>query len=338
MGAHRARAEDVAYAAQVSIATVSLVVNGKADGRVRPETQERVWQTIRRLGYRVDRAAQSLSTGIAQAVALVVPIMTSPYAMTVAAGVAAAIGDRYQLLFPVPARERGIHEPSIERLLDLPLDGVISQAEAAGLVRELRPDCPLVALNDFAGSRSYPTVNFNQREAAFSLADYISSVGHTHVAYLEASQATLGMTKRRNWFAERLIRQEAGSSVDPILESDIDMDDASRVFTDAWPELRKAGITALVCSTDIQAYGVLDATRDLRLNVPGRLSVASFDDLPYSRITQPALTTVGTPQLELGHVAGKLLDALITEGKVPTAPKPLPTHLNIRDSVASPRG
>src|SRR5882757_5991649 len=97
----RAKAVDVAARAGVSIATVSLVANGKAAGRVSERTSRRVLRAIEDLGYVVNSAARSLATGRRQCVALVASDMTNPFISTIAAGVSEALGAQTQLLLAV---------------------------------------------------------------------------------------------------------------------------------------------------------------------------------------------------------------------------------------------
>ncbi len=65
-GGRRATARDVARVANLSVATVSLIVNGKSTGRVSPKTEERVWEVVRQLDYRVNSTASALARGIPQ--------------------------------------------------------------------------------------------------------------------------------------------------------------------------------------------------------------------------------------------------------------------------------
>ena len=91
----------VAKHAGVSVATVSLVVNGKDRGRVSPANVERVRNSIDELGYVVDRVASSLSKGSSDLVILIAPDISNPFFAGVVAGIKEILGDRYQLLLSV---------------------------------------------------------------------------------------------------------------------------------------------------------------------------------------------------------------------------------------------
>src|SRR5436309_1665672 len=112
----RAKAVDVAQLAGVSTATVSLVANGKADGRVSDETTQRVLRAIEQLGYVIHPAARSLATGRHQCVALVARDMTNPFISTIAAGVTEGLGGDIQLMLTVTGS--GNRVPNVEQVLN----------------------------------------------------------------------------------------------------------------------------------------------------------------------------------------------------------------------------
>ncbi len=95
-------------------------------------------------------------------------------------------------------------------------------------------------------------------------------------------------------------------------------------------------MTAVVCGDDLHAYGVLRAARSLGLDVPGDLSLVGFDDLPYSELTAPALSTVNLFATRLGTEAAGLLSAYIRTGQVPRSVV-LPSALVVRASTGPAR-
>src|SRR5277367_5652363 len=120
---YRVKATDVAARARVSVATVSLVANDKAAGRVSESTVRRVRQAIDELGYVVNQAARSLATGRRQCVALVAQDITNPFISAIAAGVAEALGTQTQLLLAVSGS--GSQEPDMRHVFSAGVDGVL---------------------------------------------------------------------------------------------------------------------------------------------------------------------------------------------------------------------
>jgi LacI family transcriptional regulator len=92
-------------------------------------------------------------------------------------------------------------------------------------------------------------------------------------------------------------------------------------------------VTAIVAASDVQAYGVLGALAQLGVDVPGRVSVASFDDLPFAAIVSPPLTAISLPAFDLGFEAATLLEDIIERGNRARRSVVLPTRLTIRGST-----
>ena len=88
-----------------------------------------------------------------------------------------------------------------------------------------------------------------------------------------------------------------------------------------------------MAASDVQAYGVLGALADLKVDVPGRVSVASFDDLPFAAIVCPPLTAISLPAFDLGFEAATLLQDIIERGNRARRSVVLPTHLTVRSST-----
>lgn len=106
---------------------------------------------------------------------------------------------------------------------------------------------------------------------------------------------------------------------------------ADAEFENAWPAWREAGVTAIVCGDDLLAYGVLAAAARLGVRVPDDLSVLGFNDLPFSSMLAPSLTSVDLAPRDLGRRAALALGALLA-GNQPGA-ELLPTALKARAST-----
>lgn len=324
------KAVDVAAAAGVSTATVSLVVNGKADGRVAPATAARVREVIAELGYTVNASARGLVTGRHHCIGLVASDISNPFISAVAAGVADALGDDDQLVLAVTGADQP--GPDLDRILAFGVDGLLLDLPLADEVHARDPSCPVVVLDD-APSRSVAnTVWFDVADAARALATHLVELGHHRIAYLDAERPLATFRSRRVALTSRL-RRLNGSGVLLTARAPIDLEAARVVVRDLWPLWSSKGITALVTTADVQAYGALAAFADLGVDVPSEVSIASFDGLPYAAITNPALTTVTLPAFELGRQGARLLAELIA-GNTSAPAIELPARLDVRASTA----
>jgi LacI family transcriptional regulator len=331
----RAKAVDVAARAQVSIATVSLVANGKAAGRVSESTCRRVMQAIEELGYVVNSAARSLATGRRECVALVARDMTNPFISTIAAGVAEALGTQTQLLLAVSGS--GSQTPDVEQVLNFGVDGVLLDFPMAMDIKQLETPCPVVLLDDPNTPAGASSVYFDLQRGARDLANHLTGLGHQTIVYLDTPRQLATFQDRRRYLTEQLKRHDRSVKV-LRTSSDIEVGAALAAVTNSWPAWEQAGATAIVAASDVQAYGTLAALNDLGVAVPDQISVASFDDLPFAAITSPPLTAISLSAFDLGFEAATLLQDIIERGDRAQRNVLLPTHLVERSSTGQAGG
>ena len=331
---NRVRAVDVAARAEVSVATVSMVVNGKAAGRVSPAVQERVTAVIAEMGYTVNPAARSLVTGRSRCIALIASDVTNPYISTIAAGVAAAIGSDYQLLLAVSGAERDL--PDIPKVLAFGVDGVLVNLPVSDAIRERAPDLPIVALDDPGAPAAVSRVFFAVKPGARALSEHLVEFRHRTIVYLDVPRPYATFTVRRRALVERF-RQLADDATVIVARSNIDVEAARDVVRREWKSWRAQGVTAVVTCADVQAYGALAAFTDMNVDVPGDVSLASFDGLPFASITNPALTTVTLPAFELGRRGAQLLSQLLADRNPGVSTLELASTLTVRASTGPAR-
>jgi LacI family transcriptional regulator len=326
----RVKAVDVAARANVSVATVSLVANGKAAGRVSEDTHRRVQQAIDELGYLVNPAARSLATGRRQCVALVAKDMTNPFISSIAAGVAEALGTQTQLLLAVTGS--GSQEPDMRHVLGSPVDGVLLDSPVTLPYEEIETHCPVVVMDDPKTPTGASSVCFDLQAGTSELADHLVTFGHRTIVYLDTPRQAATFADRRRYLSEQLKRYNKGTRVLRV-HSEIEIGAAREKVLASWPAWQESGATAIVAASDVQAYGALAALADLKVSVPDQVSVASFDNLPFAAIVSPALTTIGLPAFDLGFEAATLLQDIIERGNRARRSVVLPSHLIVRNST-----
>ena len=325
----------MAEAAEVSTSIVSLVANGKDAGRVSAPTRLRVLKAIEHLGYRVDTGARALATGQRQAIALLIPDIGDPFFGQLARGVAHSLGGHYQLVLVV-AGDAGTSSPRLEDVLALRVDGLLIDSTAAAILGSARPPCPVVLLDAPGVDQATASVEFDVAAGAAELVDHLMSLGHRAIGYIDWDRTSATFEVRRQTIVDRLGGPaDAGTSFH-LEESAISIDAARRAFEAVWGRWHPAGVTAVICATDLQAYGLLEAARALGVAIPGMVSVAAFNDLELSRVVVPSLTTVALPPFELGRSSANLLRRII-EGRPVRRHRRIRTRLVIRESTASAR-
>ena len=310
----RVTAAMVAARAGVSTATVSLVANGKTQGRVSEDNISRVREAIAELGYVVDSIGSSLAKGISSIVILVAPDISNPFFANVIAGVRGALGAEYQLLLSVTDAGEFPRVDDVRRLLALRPAGLLVDAPSAEFLEDLSVAGPLVLL-DAPGLESFaPSVNLDVGHGARLLARHLADAGHTQAAYVDSVTGTATFDIRRAAFLEESAALGITVATDHVIGTTIDVGAAAAAFAAAWPDWQRGGVTAVVCATDTHAYGVLQEARVAGVRIPQELAVAGFDDLPYSATSNPGLTSVHLPGDALGARAGEQLRRVM-EGK-----------------------
>jgi DNA-binding LacI/PurR family transcriptional regulator len=325
---NRVTSIDVARDAGVSQSTVSLVLSGKARGRVSEATQERVRRSARDLGYRPNVAAQALRLGASRAVALLVPDITNPFFSRVLRGAQrAAQAAGYTVALVDTANDRRWEEQSFEALRAGPVDGYllfeVSRPEALGPGQH-------VVLMETEAPRC-PSVRFDAEGGAAAAFRHLLELGHRRIGHLAA--AFDAPTFQLREAARRRVLADAGldPGAQPRAVTPIAIDEAR----DAAGPLLTERPTAVFCDDDIIAAGLYLAARESGVRIPDELSVIGFDDMDFARVLDPPLTTVALDGEQLGASAFELLEARMA-GRRARRRVVLPAELLVRGSTARP--
>ncbi|GGX49450.1 LacI family DNA-binding transcriptional regulator [Streptomyces fructofermentans] len=332
-GSPRPTSRDVAQAAGVSQAAVSLVLGDKWRGRVSAGTAERVREAARELGYRPNLAARNLRLGSTRTVLLVVPALTTEFFAGVYTG-AARVAARHGfgvVLYPSPEGIGPARNPFASA--QAALDGVIASSMAAEALTAIRGDqLPLVMLDsDPAAGTGAATVNLDIRDGVRQVAEHLLALGHRRFLHLAADIPSWTFEVRAGELAERLAAVP-GTDLRTATAA-ISMDGA-RAACEAALSAPGPRPTAVVCDDDKLAAGCYKAARRLGLRIPEDLSVTGLDDLALARAIDPELTTV---RLEAELFGERGMEALLAvmDGREP-APGDIPVRLVTRGSTAPP--
>ncbi|MFD9391306.1 LacI family DNA-binding transcriptional regulator [Streptomyces sp. NPDC060000] len=329
----RPTSRDVAQAAGVSQAAVSLVLGDKWRGRVSETTAERVREAARDLGYRPNLAARNLRLGSTRTVLLVVPALTTEFfagVYTGAARVAAEHGFGV-VLYPSPEGVGPARDPFASA--QAALDGVLASSMAADALTAIRGDqLPLVMLDsDPSGSLGAATVNLDIADGVRQVADHLLDLGHRRFLHLAADIPSWTFEVRARELAARVAAVPGTSLRTARAPISIDGALAAAEAALSAPGPRP---TAVVCDDDKLAAGVYKALRRLGLRVPDDVSVTGLDDLALATALDPELTTVRLDSELFGERGMRALLAVL-EGRTPDGGD-IPVELVVRASTAPP--
>ena len=331
-----ARIADVAAHAGVGVATVSRVLNGRANGAA--ATRERVLDAIKTLDYHPSSVARNLSLKRTLVVGVVTPFLTHPGPIERVRGIVTALGEsEFDLaLFDVesPGRQRRAF-----RLLADPhrTDGllIVSMVPPADEVSRLQTAGIATVLVD-ARIDGLPSVVIDDVEGAKMATRYLLQLGHRRVAFIgdkppdgfrffsardrtigyERALAEFGLPVRPDYVREGTPSRHVARSI---------AEELLRV-----PERP----TAIFAASDTQALGVLEAARGLDIRVPEELSVVGFDDIEIA--SYAGLTTIRQPLFESGRRGAELLLAALAGNPPAARVETLQLDLIVRSTTSPP--
>lgn len=302
-----ATVRDVAEAADVSIATVSRVVNEK--GTVDPELRRRVMEAVERLGYQRDRVGRSLRQGSTMVWGLVVGDVENPFfAALVGAVQEGATRDGYSLLLcnqhgePVEERRslRLLREERVAGVIISPVSGSAADAEAVAAA-----GMPVVLLDRYPSEAELDIVRVDHVEAAYLGTRHLLERGYQRVACIEGHGYMATSVDRLEGYRRALA--EAGVPYDPALVRDADYRTEGG-YRAAQALLRdRHRPDAMIVMNNLMAEGALRAVRESGLHMPDQIGLVGFEEPPWATLIEPGLTTITLPISELGKAAAELL-------------------------------
>jgi DNA-binding LacI/PurR family transcriptional regulator len=335
MDAEKGRApniRDVAREAGVSYQTVSRVLNDSP--AIRPSTREQVLRVIEELGYRPNPAARALVTsrsgiiGVLSSQSALYGPTTSIQAIEVAAR---AAGYRLSVT-SISTSDSGSIRAGLDFLLSQSIEALVVLAPQEGVFEalvDLSIGVPFVTL-EAPGLDPGRSISVDQTRGARMAVRHLIDLGHREILHLAGPSDWLEAQARLDGYRNELL--EAGLTPLAPVVGDWTAEFGYRVGSEL---LAGRGFTAVFCSNDQMALGLLHACRDAGVDVPGELSVVGFDDTPESAHFAPALTTVRQNFIEIGNRAIALLLAEL-DGAVDHESDPIAPELIVRSSTAPP--
>jgi LacI family transcriptional regulator len=321
--------KDIAAAVGVSVATVSNVLNHRPN--VGETTRRRVLEVARQLGYTPNRAAQAMRTGRTRAIGLVLPDLTNPFFPELAQAVenkARSLG----LLVCLIDSQGSLHSESdgCSLLLQHAVDGIIWCPLGPRLPAPLKKSTAPVVLID-RPRPGYAVVHSNYEMGGRLLAQYALRMGHTRVGLLCGPRNLESARQRRDGFVKACpghiqIAWEVSVPFDGVLTAEA---------ADLLVHRRRA--TLIVAGNDLIAISAIRCLSERGVAVPGDVSVTGFDNIRWTDVVTPRLTTIAQPVGAIGARAVQMMLDRIEGQQVATARAIFDVELIERDSVA-PRG
>nr|WP_256581296.1 MULTISPECIES: LacI family DNA-binding transcriptional regulator [unclassified Pseudomonas] len=318
------RMADVAKLAGVSKMTVSRVLAGRD---VAPHTRQRVQEAIDSLGYLPDASAGSLSSGRSEFIVALVPsLISSNFADTVRGlhdavrpqGLCLLLGDtNYQL----EEEALLVHTLLRHRPVGVMLTGSVHLASTRKLLQ--RAAVPVVETWDLPAEPIEQAVGFSNAEAAAAMVAHLQARGYRRIGFIGGASARDDRgVQRRLGYLQAITTLDLGEprlvehGTSPITMSH--GGEALRRLLAHWPDT-----DAVLCVSDLSAFGAIMECHRQGLRVPDDLAVAGFGDFEVSRYCTPTITTVAVDPYGIGQRAGEML---LASAKAQREGLPRPRH------------
>jgi len=313
---------DVARTAQVSVATVSALINGTT--RVSPALTQRIEAAISAIGYERNAIARSLKLGATNTIGLMVTDIRNPFFADIVATIQYALNRvGYAVMVCSSDENTDLQDMQIKLLLDRAVDGlIIAPAGEDVMLKEFLASVrrPMVIVDRTCEGLDVDTVTLDNRKAVLDATSYLTSLGHRRIGYIAGPLITSTGRDRLAGYRDALAVAEI-PYVDELVQ-DGDSREAGGYRAAMQLLTQRDRPSAIFSANNLMTIGAMKAIRDAGLSCPDDISVACFDDFPWADVFRPHLTTVAQPVQAIGeYAANLLLDRL--SGKADESPRRL---------------
>ena len=312
---------DVAREANVSMATVSRVVNGNPN--VKPATRKRVLDVIDELDYRPNAVARGLASKKTTTVGVIIPDVTNLYFASLARGID-DIATMYKYNIILANSDQNNHKEIqvLNTLLSKQVDGILYMGNH--LTPELRTEIirsktPIVLAGTMDAEHEIASVNIDYKEATQEAVEtLIAALKNIASVDLRLEGYKAALDKAGIKFDSKLVYEvpltyHAGESV------------AERIH--------KAGVTAAIVTDDETSVGLLNGLIDLGIKVPEKFEIISSNNSKLTKMTRPILSTIAPPLYDIGAVAMRLLTKIMNKEEIVESEITLPYKIELRNTT-----
>ena len=329
---------EIAKRAKVSTATVSRTINRVPT--VDPRLAKRVWRVIDELGYFPNTQARALVSGRSRILGLVVSEITNPFFPEIVQVFEnIAVQNNYEILLTSTVHDPKRMEIAVRRMIEHRVEGVAVMTfgmEESLLENLKRRKIPLVIVDVGPPRPLVSNIRVDYQHGIRQAVQHLAALRHERIAFisgplrLPSARARLDAFKNAMHEVDLAVHEHFIVEGTHTIEGGVDA--AGKLLAFSEPP------TAIMCSNDMTALGVMRKSHELAINIPHDLSLIGFDNIHISEFIMPPLTTIEMSQAELATLAfNALLADLQRDEPNPTGTEyTVQTHLILRESTARP--
>lgn len=303
---------DVAREANVSMATVSRVVNGNPN--VKPATRKKVLEVIDRLDYRPNAVARGLASKKTTTVGVIIPDVTNIYFSSLARGIDdVATMYKYNIIL-ANSDENGQKEIQVlNTLLAKQVDGVIfmgNQITDSIRTEFARSKTPIVLAGSVDPDEQVASVNIDYVEAIDEATSTLVRHGNEKIAFVTGSlNEPINGQYRLKGYKKALAQAKIAYDPNLVFETEYSYKAGEAI----WDRVKAAGATAAVIGDDELAIGLLNGAGDDGVNVPDVFELITSNDSKLTEISRPKMSSITQPLYDIGAVAMRLLTKMMNK-------------------------
>jgi len=311
--------KEIAEKCNVSIATVSNILNGKAN--VSEETKNRILKVVQETGYKPNYLARHLRATKTQSIGIIIDDLTEFSSPEIIDGVMSYLEENnYKAVlenlrfyskwgtkwYDNDGFEKSV-DAAIRQLSAIKVDGIVYIAGHARNINCLpeNPEVPLVLSYAFTDNPNISSVEIDDIQSAYTLANHLIKNGHKEIACIAGAEDNIHTTRRLEGLKKALADNGLTLKDEHIFYGNWKSDSGYK----ACEELMKnhKNISAIFCFNDIMAAGVYDYLNDSKIISTEDISIVGFDNRTVSYFLKPALTTMEIPLYDIGRKSGELV-------------------------------
>lgn len=323
---------DVAREANVSMATVSRVVN--ANQNVKPATRKKVLKVIEELGYRPNAVARGLASKKTTTVGVIIPDISNSMYAELARGIEdIATMYRYNIILSNSDQNENKELQLLETMLGKQVDGIVFMSDviSSELLYEMqRSPTPIVLAGSIDESAAIASVNIDYYGAAYEVVKKFIDNGHKKIAFV-SGPFTSRINKAYKLKAYREALTDAGIEFDENLV--VECNNTYDEGIEAAKTLAAFEPTAYFVSNDEMSIGVLHGLGELGKTIPEDAEVISYENSKLARMARPTLTSVAFPLYDIGAVSMRLLTKYMNDEEIEEKQVILPYRIEERQST-----
>jgi LacI family transcriptional regulator len=325
----------VAKRAGVSASTVSRVANGRST--VDKRLAKRVWAAIEELGYSPNPQARALVSGRSRTLGLLISEITNPFFPELIQSFEDIAGTHeYEVMVGSTNYNLERARMFVRRLVQRRVEGVAVmtfRAESHLLDELIAEKIPLVTIDESTNAPHSGVLEIDYSRGIDEAVQHLGILGHRCIGFASGPMPHLTNARRKEAFDSAAKRIGLTSNQAPVCIDEHTFEGGTRAaehFLRLSPRP-----TAIICSNDLMAVGVLRVLSEQHIAVPEQISVIGFDDIHLAEFANPPLSTVRMSREDIARAAFRALEKL-RERNLTQTPDPIviPTRLVLRQSTA----